>query len=82
MVIHTILNSLRHFRKQKILISKWANDNLDKLSCENVGIYIRNDVIPDIYKTYLGECDSGDEPLSQECFLQMFNLKNVSNTTV
>ena len=43
---------------------------------------IRNDNIPDTYRTYLGECDSGNEPLSQECFLQIFGLKNVSNTIV
>ena len=31
---------LKTFPETKILISKWANKNLDTLSCKNVGIYI------------------------------------------
>ena len=49
------------------------NVNLDKLNCENVGSYIRNDLIKIIYKTHLSEeCNSVDETLSLPDFLQLF----------
>ena len=65
------------------MIKKWANANLENVNCENVGIFIRNDIIPKIYNMYLSEeNDSGDEPLSLEDFLKLFRLKNVSNSTV
>ena len=36
-----------------------------------------------IYSTYVSEdCDSGDKPLSQSKFLQLFGLINVSNSIV
>ncbi len=49
-----------------------------------MGIFIRNDVIPNMYKTYLDEedCDNRYEALTQEDFLRFFGLKNISNTTV
>ena len=54
----------------QIMINKWSNQNLDQLSCENVAIFIRNNILPKIYTTYLSEdCDSGDKPLSQSEFL-------------
>ena len=71
------------FPEIKLLIKKWANTNLDTLNCENIEKYIRNDAIPHIYSTHVSEdCDSGDKPLSQSEFLQLFGLKNVSNSTV
>ena len=67
---------LESFPEVKIMIKKWANANLEKLDCENVGIFIRTDVIPKIYNTYLSEeNDSGDKPLSLEEFLKIFRLK-------
>ena len=54
------------FPEIKLLIKKWANTNLDALSYENNGKYIRNDAIPQIYSTHVSEdCDSGDKPPSQ-----------------
>ena len=39
--------------------------------------------ILNIHKTYLQEnCDIGDESLSQQDFLKLFKLKNISNTTI
>ena len=52
---------LEAFPEVKTMIQKWANNNLDKLNCENVGLYIRNDVVPKIYKTYLSEEENDDE---------------------
>ena len=71
------------FPETKILICQWANKNLDKLCCENIGIFIRNDIVPKIYKTYLEDnSDSEHEPLSQQEFLALFGLKKISNTTI
>ena len=58
------------------MIHKWANENLERLNCENLGMYIRNDIIPNIYATCLEEnYDSGDKSLSQEDFLNYLNLR-------
>ena len=46
-------------------------------------MYIRNEVTPNTYKTYLFEnYDRSDEPLSQQQNLYLFGLKNMSNTAV
>ena len=47
-----------------------------------MGIFIRNDIIPNIYKTYLDEedCDNRDKALTQEDFLRLFGLKNIYQT--
>ena len=60
---------LESFLEVKIMIKKWANANLDKVNCKNVGILIRDDVIQKIYKIYLSEeNDCGDEKIYQEIF--------------
>ena len=62
------------FTETKLLICQWANKNLDRLSCENIGKFIRSEIIPYIYKSYLEEdSDSEYEPLSQQEFLALFS---------
>ena len=74
---------LEAYPEVQIMIQKGSNQNLVQLSCENVTIFIRNNILPKIYTTYLSEdCDSGDEPLSQSEFLRLFKLKTISNSTV
>ena len=64
------------FPETKTLICQWANTNLDRLSCENIGKFIRNEIIPNIYKTYLEEdSDSEYEPLSQNDFFKIVRIK-------
>lgn len=39
---------------------------------------IKNNILPEIYKTYLSEdCDSDDNALPQEDFLHIFGLKKL-----
>ena len=62
---------LEAFPEVRSLIQKWANQNLDNLNCENVAKYIRNDVIPKIYNTYiLEDCYDDIDPLSQQDFFK------------
>ncbi len=68
------------FSETKILICQCLNKNLDKLSCENIGIYIRNEIIPNIYKTSLEEYSDSkhgqkmendqDNPLAKNIFYE------------
>ena len=44
---------LETFPEVKDMIRKWANNNLDQLSCENIQLQIKNSIIPEVYKTYL-----------------------------
>ena len=64
------------------MIRKWANSKLDSLSCENVQLHIKNYILPEVYKTYLGDCDSDDDALSQDDLLHLFGLKKICLTTV
>ena len=59
------------FPEVKESIRKWANNNLDQLNCENVQREIKTNIIPNIYRTYLDDCDSSDNPLSLEDFLYL-----------
>ena len=70
------------FPEVKESIRKWANNNLDQLNCENVQREIKTNIIPNIYRTYLDDCDSCDNPLSLEDFLYLFGLKKIGLTTV
>ncbi len=72
---------LESFPEVKEMLQKWANSNLDQVSCKNVQFQIKNH-IPKVYKTYLKDCHSGDNPLSHEDFLHLFGLRKIYLTTV
>ena len=73
---------LEAFPEVKEMLRKWANSNLDQLSCENVQNEIKHNIIPQVYRTYLEDCDSDDNPLSQDDLLYLFGLKKICLKTV
>ena len=73
---------LEAFPEVKEMLRKWANSNLDQLSCENVQLEIKNNMISQVYTTYLEDCDSGYDPLSQDYLLYLFGLKRICLKTV
>ena len=70
------------FPQIKIEITRWANDHLDLLSCENVGLEIRGKIIQKIYQSYLREANISSNELSMNEFLFEYGLKSVCNTTI
>ena len=65
---------LEAFHEVKELIQIWAKNNLDQLSYENVHLKIRTNRIPQVYKIYLEDCNSGNDPLLQEDSLHVFSF--------
>ena len=73
---------LESFPEFQIKLRQWAMKNLSKINCENVRNYINDNLLPDIYKTYLKE-STHDNLLSFEDFLEEYGLsrKGISHTT-
>ena len=61
----------------KIEITIWANNHLDLLSCENVGLEIREKIIPKIFQSYLDDMHLKPEDLSLGEFLSDYGLENI-----
>lgn len=45
------------------------------VSCENDQLQIKNHIVPEVYKTYLEDCDIDDNLLSQDDLLYLFGLE-------
>ena len=71
---------LQTFPQVKIELSKWATQNIDKISCESIGNQLRQKILPDIYSSYLQE--SVDNQPLMNYFLKSFNLKSISESTI
>ena len=63
-------------------IRRWSNQNLGHLSCENVAVYMREELFPSIYTTYLSENNlHNNNPPTLQQFLMDYGIKNVSVQT-
>ena len=47
---------LETFPEVKLELNKWAKLNITNLNCENIGIELKKNILPNTYETYLQEC--------------------------
>ena len=63
---------LETFPEVKLELSRWAKLNLSNLSCESIGVQLKQKIIPHTYATYLEDCGLDNQDLSYEDFLKCF----------
>ena len=73
---------LESFPEVKLELNEWVKMNLANLNCENIGIQLKQKILPNIYQTYLQECGLDNHQLSFNDFLRMFHLKSISDSTI
>ena len=62
---------LESFPEVKLKLNEWIKMNLEHLNCENIGIQIKKNILPDIYNAYLLDCGLDNHQLSFNNFLKI-----------
>ena len=50
-------------------------------SCNSMSLYLRENIVPKIYKTFWDDCDYSEDQLTMGEFLKSFGLKYISHKT-
>ena len=73
---------LESFPEVKLELNQWARSNITNLNCENIGIELKQNILPKTYQTYLQEFQPNNHQLSYADFLRLWHLKSISESTV
>ncbi len=70
------------FPEVKLKLNKWAKLNITNLNCENIGIELKQNILPNTYETYLQEVQLNNHQLTYNDFLNLFHLKSISDSAI
>ena len=73
---------LESFLEANLKLNKWIKSNSTNLNCENIGIELKQNILPNTYKTFLQEeCKLNNHQLSYKDSLKLFHPKSISDST-
>ena len=73
---------LESFLEANHKLNKWVKSNSTNLNCENIGIELKQNILPNTYKTFLQEeCKLNNHQLSYKDSLKLFHPKSISDST-
>ena len=73
---------LKTFPEVKVDFNKWANLNITNLNFEIIGIKLKQNILPNTYKTYLQEVKLNNHQLTYSDFQKLFHLISISHSTI